>query len=109
MFKHAVAFWTIMVLTVIGLINSILDGEWTALIFPLIIAGLLFWFYKRPPRAFGGKQPKIKPSKATMEKIAQNKTGYKSGTTTKKRKTYPFHVIDGQKKTKNDDDLPKYH
>ncbi|MCM3126444.1 TcpD family membrane protein [Paenibacillus provencensis] len=109
MIKHALVFWTIIILAVFGLYEHIRRGEWAALIFPLILGGLIFWFYKRPPRALTGRHPKVKPSKATMAKLERNKSGHRSGPSANKRKSYPFHVIEGQKKSKNDDELPKYH
>lgn len=109
MIKHAVAFWTIIILAVFGLYVNIRLGQWDALIFPLILGGLIFWFYKRPPRAMSGRHPKVKPSKATMAKLERSKAGHRPGQTMNKRKSYPFHVIEGQKKSKNDDELPKYH
>lgn len=111
MLKHGVIFFSVMALAVFQLIVYAVNGYWNQLIFPLILSGLMLWFYVKPPQGFansGKKHPKVKPSAATMAKLGQTKNGVKS-TTTKKRKDYPFHVIEGNKRDKDDPDVPKYH
>ena len=111
MLKHGVIFFSVMALAIFQFIVLAVSGAWSQLIFPIILAGLMFWFYLKPPAGYANsrkKQPKVKPSAATMAKLGQSKNGAKS-TTTKKRKDYPFHVIEGNKRDKDDSDLPKYH
>ncbi|WP_211745184.1 hypothetical protein [Paenibacillus sp. Marseille-Q4541] len=112
MMKHGVVFFTVMALAVYQFILLAISGAWSQLLLPIILIGLMLWFYLKPPRTYashGKKQPKVKPSAATMAKLGQTKNGTKPASTAKKRKDYPFHVIEGNKKDKNDPDVPKYH
>lgn len=111
MLKHGVIFFSVMALAIFQLIIFAASGAWNELILPIILVGLMLWFYLKPPAGYANskkKYPKVKPSAATMAKLGQTKNGVKS-TTTKKRKDYPFHVIEGNKRDKDDPDVPKYH
>lgn len=112
MLKHGVIFFTVMALAVFQMIVYAASGAWNFIILPLILIGLMLWFRLKPPRGYANsrkKHPKIKPSAATMAKLGQPKNKVKSTAAAKKRKDYPFHVIEGQKKDKNDPEVPKYH
>ncbi|MDP4096760.1 hypothetical protein OIN60_08240 [Paenibacillus sp. P96] len=104
--KQAIVFWGFIALAVLGMAASIIRGDYSTLsvlLIPLIVFGVVLLLYKFPPRR-GVKTPKIKPSAKTMAKT----TGGRKQTSAKKRKEYPFYVIEGQK-GKNNDDMPKYH
>lgn len=110
--KHGVIFFSVIALAVYQFILFAIERNWNGLILPIILIGLMLWFYIKPPQAYASrnkKVPKVKPSAATMAKLGQSKNGTKSVANGKKRKNYPFHVIEGQKKDKDDPDLPKYH
>ncbi|WP_410514681.1 hypothetical protein PaeBR_10025 [Paenibacillus sp. BR2-3] len=112
MIRHALIFWSAVLLAVIGLVNGVMTSglrSLTSLIIPLVLGVLLYLLYKYPPRRFAKNgsrsRTKVKPSQKTMAKVAGlRKTHASSG----KRKSYPFQVIEGSK-GKNDDQLPKYH
>ncbi|MFB5268389.1 hypothetical protein ACE41H_16625 [Paenibacillus enshidis] len=106
MSKQAFVFWGFIALAIVGTAVSIIRGDYgmlSVLLIPLIVFGIVLLLYKFPPRR-GTKTPKIKPSAKTMAKAA----GGRKPTAAKKRKEYPFYVIEGQK-GKNNDDVPKYH
>lgn len=102
--------WTVIILAGIGLLTDIVYNDFfllknlliPALVF--IVVFLLFRFYQ-PGRV--NKQPKVIPSRKTMDKVAGIRKSATSSSS-KKNKNYPFQVIEGQK-GKNDDQMPKYH
>ncbi|OAB44136.1 hypothetical protein [Paenibacillus glacialis] len=102
--------WTVIILAALGLLNDVVFDNFKLLKFLLIpalvfiVVFLLFRFNQ--PRRFN-KQPKVIPSRKTMDKVAGNKKNT-SSPSSKKNKQYPFQVIDG-KKGKDDDQMPKYH
>ncbi|WP_435925101.1 hypothetical protein [Paenibacillus sp. DYY-L-2] len=105
--KQAILFWILIALAVFSIVDGLFNGgtfRIGGLIIPLIVVGIVFLLYKFPPRKFAKQKPKVKPSARTMAKVAAERRP-PSG---KKRKSYPFQVIDGNK-GKNEDDLPKYH
>lgn len=76
---------------------------------PVLVIGVVFLLYKyQPNRQSRQNKPKVKPSRKTMEKVANSARKSTSGPAAKKHKNYPFQVIEGQK-GKNDDQTPKYH
>ncbi|MFM9279090.1 hypothetical protein [Paenibacillus jiagnxiensis] len=104
--KQAFVFWGFIALAIVGTAASIIRGDFmmlSVLLIPLIVFGVVLLLYKFPPRR-AAKTPKIKPSAKTMAKTA----GGRKSAAAKKRKEYPFYVIEGQK-GKNNDDVPKYH
>jgi hypothetical protein len=81
----------ILALIVIGIIVQFVRAPQTILI-PLIIVGIVFYLYKRPPiwlqkMAFRGSRPSIAPPQPS--KRSPNK----------KKKRYRFRVINGNKKS----------
>ena len=112
MIRHALIFWSAVLLAVIGLVDGVVNyglRSLTSLIVPLLLCVVLFLLYKYPPRGFANNssrsKTKVKPSAKTMAKVAGLR---KSTATSGKRKSYPFQVIEGSK-GKNEDQLPKYH
>ncbi|RRJ66484.1 hypothetical protein EHV15_28830 [Paenibacillus oralis] len=107
--KQGIMFGIIMLLAVIGIVDAVFVRRTLGLaniIVPVAILGVVFLLYKFPPRKYRKKQqPKIKPSARTMAKVAAEQ---RRSSSSERRKSYPFQVIDGHK-GKNDDDLPKYH
>ncbi|MBW4081827.1 hypothetical protein [Paenibacillus sp. S150] len=113
MIRHALIFWTTVLLAVLGLVTQfMLEGfrALTSLIIPVLILGIVFYAYRSSRfssvRGPGRSKTKVKPSQKTMAKVASlRKTQTPSPG---KRKSYPFQVIEGSK-GKNDEQLPKYH
>ena len=112
MIRHALIFWSAVLLAVIGLVDGFVRygfSSLTRLIIPLVLCAVLYLLYKYPPRRFANNnsrsKTKVKASPKTMAKVAGLR---KSHTSAGKRKSYPFQVIEGSK-GKNDDQLPKYH
>ncbi|QOS80013.1 hypothetical protein JNUCC31_03430 [Paenibacillus sp. JNUCC31] len=108
--KQAILFWTFIALAAVGILTSLWNKGVSQLVIPLIVFGVVFLLYKYPPRRFARKtsSPKIKPSARTMAKVNAQSGTRKSSSSSKKRKDYPFQVIQGQK-GKSDEDVPKYH
>ncbi|MDN4601667.1 hypothetical protein P5G61_10570 [Paenibacillus sp. F6_3S_P_1C] len=108
--RQAIIFWTLIALAAIGILNWLLSGGISRIVIPLIVFGVVFLLYKYPPRRWASKasSPKIKPSAKTMAKVNAQSGTRKSNSSSKKRKDYPFQVIQGQK-GKSDEDVPKYH
>jgi len=110
--RHALIFWSAVLLAVFGLVDGLVNyglRSLSGLIVPLIMVVLFFLLYKYSTRGMTNRgvrsKAKVKPSQKTMAKVAGlRKTQASSG----KRKSYPFQVIEGSK-GKNDDQLPKYH
>lgn len=105
--KQAILFWSVIGLAAFGVINSFFGKgqlNWTSLLIPAILVGIVVWLYKFPPRKYRVRHPKVKPSARTMAKLAAEQRQ----STGQKRKHYPFQVIEGNK-GKNDEDIPKYH
>ncbi|OAB46413.1 hypothetical protein [Paenibacillus antarcticus] len=101
--------WAVIILAALGLLNDVVYGNFQLLknlLLPVLVFVVIFLLFKYyQPRRF--KQPKVNPSRKTMDKV----TGIRkssSNTASTKKKNYPFQVIDG-KKGKNDDQMPKYH
>lgn len=108
--KQSILLWILGALVVIGIIDGLfVSGRFRPVdyLIPLILVAVVFILYKFPPGRFRRQRPKIKPSARTMAKVAQAKRT--SASAAKKRKSYPFQVIEGNKGKKSDDDLPKYH
>jgi hypothetical protein len=107
--RHAIIFWTVMVLAAAGLVNMLMSN-WISFVIPVALIALIFVLYKYPPQRFQ-KGPKIKPSARTAAKMAamqQRSSSSARSSAEGKRKHYPFQVIDGQK-GKQDGDQPKFH
>lgn len=105
--KQAILFWSMIGLAAFGVINAIFGRglmDWSSLLIPAVLVGIVFWLYKFPPRKYRARHPKVKPSARTMAKLAAEQR-QSSG---HKRKHYPFQVIEGNK-GKNEDDVPRYH
>lgn len=106
--KQGIMFWIIVLLVAFYIIDGLFikhQIEWSSIIVPVAVFGIVFLLYIYPPKKYRkAQQPKIKPSARTMAKVAAERKNPR----TEKRKTYPFQVIEGNK-GKNDDDLPKYH
>lgn len=105
--RQAIIFYLTLGLAVFAIIDGLFGRggiDWTTLMIPLLIVGIVFFLYKFPPRKYRKQQPKVKPSARTMAKLSSDRRQ----STSHKRKHYPFQVIDGQK-GKNEDDYPKYH
>ncbi|MCQ4085894.1 hypothetical protein [Saccharibacillus sp. JS10] len=126
--KPGVAGWIILALAALGLVQMLLNPSLTWLI-PIGIVIILIALYFILPnngrsggyRTPSGKRPKIKPSARTQEKLARMSSSASSKPqaarvdknaapvkATKKKKNYPFQVIEGRK-SKDDEDLPKFH
>lgn len=106
--KQAVIFWSVIGLAAFGIGNALFGNgmmDWSSLLIPVIIGGIVFLLYKYPPKKYRkARHPKVKPSARTMAKLeAERRTASKQ-----KRKHYPFQVIEGNK-GKNDEDMPRYH
>lgn len=108
MMKQAVIFGTVVILAIIGFIDMLFRGwtEWIQVIIPLALVAIFIFFYKYPPKRYR-RSPKVKPSARTAAKLSQQRRSASSYSSSQKRKSYPFQVIDGNK-GKNDD-TPKYH
>ncbi|MEK3787906.1 hypothetical protein MKX74_16390 [Paenibacillus sp. FSL K6-1230] len=108
MIRHAVIFYVSIALAVWGIADVLIRGDFGSLMMlmiPIAIFGVVFLLYKFPPGSRRRKKmPKVKPSARTMAKVASSRKAQPS----KKRKEYPFYVIEGQK-GKEDEDIPKYH
>ncbi|MFC3745689.1 hypothetical protein [Paenibacillus sp. GCM10012306] len=111
--RHALIFWSAILLAAFGVVNAIIDSNWRALselIIPVLLIAVIYYFFKK--RSYGGgtrgSKIKVKPSQKTMAKVAGATGARKSQASPGKRKSYPFQVIEGSK-GKNDDHLPKYH
>lgn len=106
--KQAIVFWAFIVLAAFGVLSWLSNASIVQILIPVVVLGGAFLLYKYPPRRWARKQtPKIKPSAKTMAKVNAQNSARKSHST-RKRKDYPFHVIQGQK-GKNDEDVPKFH
>ena len=112
MIRHALIFWITVSLAAFGFVIGVLTAPFVTLqrlILPLVLLAIIYYAYKRGPgkyaRSRNGSKIKVKPSQKTMTKVAGVR---KSQTTSDKRKSYPFQVIEGNK-GKNDDHHPKYH
>lgn len=109
--KQAIVFWTVIILATFGIIGILGRASLSSILIPLIVFGVVFLLYKYPPARWSrkAKTPKIKPSAKTMAKVnAQNNASARKSSSSKKRKDYPFQVIQGQK-GKSEEDIPKYH
>ncbi|WP_145408390.1 hypothetical protein [Paenibacillus xylanexedens] len=109
--KQAVLFWTFITLAAIGALAFLSSGGISRIVIPLIVLGGIFLLYKYPPQRWRRKStPKVKPSARTMAKVNAQQSSTKKSTSgsSKKRKDYPFQVIQGQK-GKSDEDIPKFH
>jgi len=105
--KQAILFWSMIGLAAFGVINALFGKgqmNWSSLLIPAILVGVVVWLYKFPPRKYRAKHPIVKPSARTIAKLAAQQR-QSSGP---KRKHYPFQVIEGNK-GKNDEDIPRYH
>ncbi|MGO4527518.1 hypothetical protein AB4Z30_00445 [Paenibacillus sp. 2TAF8] len=110
--KQAIVFWVVVVLASFGIISFLTRASLSSILIPLIVFGVVFLLYKYPPARWSrkAKTPKIKPSAKTMAKVnAQHHANARKSSSSKKRKDYPFQVIQGQKGKNNDEDIPKYH
>ncbi|WP_044479135.1 hypothetical protein [Paenibacillus antibioticophila] len=109
--KQSLLLWILGILSVIGILAGLFGyGRQIRLmdfLIPIILIAVIFFLYRFPPGKARKRSPKIKPSARTMAKVAQAKRGNTSAA--KKRKSYPFQVIEGNKGKKSDDDVPKYH
>lgn len=109
--KQSILLWILGILSVIGILAGLFGYSPIRLmdfLIPVILIAVVFVLYKFPPGQARKRNPKIKPSARTMAKVAQAKR--KNTSASKKRKTYPFQVIEGNKgKKSDDDDVPKYH
>lgn len=81
--------FTILILIMIGLIVQLVTSPGSILI-PLVILGIVYYLYKRPPMwlqrmAFHGNPPYSKHQAKSRKQS--------------KKKTYRFRVIDGKKKS----------
>lgn len=109
--KQAILFWTFIVLAALGIMNLLGSARISSIIIPLVVFGVVFLLYKYPPRRWArkAKSPKIKPSARTMAKVNAQSSARKSNASSKKRKDYPFQVIQGQKGKSEEEDIPKFH
>ena len=109
--KQAILFWTFITLAAVGVIALLSRGGISQIVIPLIVLGGVFLLYKYPPPRWRRKStPKVKPSARTMAKVNAQQSSTKKSTSgsSKKRKGYPFQVIQGQK-GKSDEEIPKFH
>jgi len=126
--RPGIAGWIILALAAVGILQMITNPSITWLIPIGIIAvvAILYFVLPKARRSGGyrtseGKRPKIKPSARTQEKLARmsSSTSSKSSAprgvktpapskNSKKKKNYPFQVIEGRK-SKDDEDVPKFH
>ncbi|MNP08611.1 hypothetical protein D3C76_1006880 [compost metagenome] len=108
--RQAFITWTVIVLAGIGLLSDVIFYDFILLknlLIPVIVFAVIFLLFRFYQPSRSKKHPKVKPSRKTMEKAP----GIRKSTTnssSKKKKSYPFQVIEGQK-GKNDDNTPKYH
>lgn len=108
--RQSILLWIVGILSVIGVLAGLFGYariRFVDFLIPVILLIVVFLLYKFPPGQARKRSPKIKPSARTMAKVAQAKRSNTS--TAKKRKSYPFQVIEGNKGKNADDDLPKYH
>ncbi|GGN95538.1 hypothetical protein [Saccharibacillus kuerlensis] len=124
--KPGVAGYIILALAALGLVQILMNPSITWLIPIAIVAVIVLLYFLLPnarrPGGFrspgAGRKPKIKPSARTQEKLARMSSsgsasknfsrGGKTSSDSKKRKSYPFQVIEGRK-SKDDEDVPKFH
>ncbi|BCG60108.1 hypothetical protein [Paenibacillus sp. URB8-2] len=111
--RHALIFWSAVVLAVFGLASGLARFGLSSLrgfIVPVVLFLVLYLLYKFPPRRFAASgsrsKIKVKPSQKTLAKVAGMR---KSQPPAGKRKTYPFRVIEGSKGKNEEEQLPKYH
>ncbi|MDT3427455.1 hypothetical protein J2Z22_003018 [Paenibacillus forsythiae] len=113
--RHALIFWSAVLLAVFGVVSGLIEEGLRSLsgfIIPVALFLVLFLLYKFPPRRFAGSSRrrqskiKVKPSQKTLAKVAGMR---KSQPPAGKRKTYPFRVIEGSKGKNDDEQLPRYH
>lgn len=81
---------------VIGFLSG-LANNFSSLIVPIVVFGLVFYFLKFPPT--GGFR---------FAKRYNSKSSHGKDTFSKKKRKNPFRVIDGKFK-EEDDDMPRYH
>ncbi|GAF08919.1 SA1362 family protein [Paenibacillus pini] len=105
-------FWIIIILALAGVLTDLLFSRGSLLrnlMIPVLVFVVVLLLYRYLPNRFRKQgqrnKIKIKPSVRTMEKV---NAGKRTQTSTNKRKSYPFQVIEGSK-GKNDDQQPKYH
>jgi len=92
--------YLILVLLVIGLMDSILNGISTGrLLIPLVLVAVVFLLYKFPPNRWRSK---------SSEAARFREAAIKSQTGKSKRKSFPFKVIEGSK-NRDDEPRPPYH
>lgn len=126
--RPGIAGWIILALAAVGILQIIMNPSITWLIPIGIIAvvAILYFVLPKARRSGGyrtpdGKRPKIKPSVRTQEKMARMSSSGSSkpsaprggkapapSKNSKKKKNYPFQVIEGRK-SKDDEDVPKFH
>ncbi|PTM58507.1 hypothetical protein [Desmospora activa] len=96
MLSNTQKVWRVILLSLlaIGLVHLLLNRTSTVLIM-LIVGGVIFYLYKRPPRwlirftypkSSNGMRPPLRSSTQRKKKKAA-------------KKRYPFRVIDGNKKS----------
>ncbi|NGM81646.1 hypothetical protein G5B47_04380 [Paenibacillus sp. 7124] len=111
--RHALIFWSAILLAVFGLVSGLAaEGLYSlrGFVIPVLLFLVLYLLYKFPPRRYAASgrrsRIKVKPSQKTMAKVAGMR---KSQPPAGKRKTYPFRVIEGSKGKNGEEQLPKYH
>lgn len=126
--RPGIAGWIILALAAVGILQIITNPSisWLIPIGIVAVVAILYFVLPKARRSGGyrmpnGKQPKIKPSARTQEKMARMSSSGSSkpsasrgvkapvpSKNSKKKKNYPFQVIEGRK-SKEDEDMPKFH
>lgn len=98
--RHRISFYVIIGLACLGLLYSIIGGNYSLFI-PIIVFGVVFLLLKFPPGRYR-RTPRVKVSPRTEARYAKSQKP--------KRKHVPFRVIEGSKgKDDSDDNVPRFH
>jgi len=87
--QKGVLYWILLILFIIGVVESIFANP-TGMLIPLLVFGAIYYFYKHPEKLY---------------RLFNSNVSYRSHNQTKKKRKNPFIIIKGKK----DDDQPKYH
>ncbi|WP_019004533.1 hypothetical protein [Cohnella laeviribosi] len=99
--------YLILVLLVIGLMDSILNGISTGrLLIPLVLVAVVFLLYKFPPNRWRSKSSEAARFREAAIKSQRRHPPRQTGKS--KRKSFPFKVIEGSK-NRDDEPRPPYH
>lgn len=96
-------FYTIIaLLLVIGIVGDLMFKPWMIII-PVVIFGVIFYLWKRPPAFLTGKKKSNNSHYRATSHVTRQAKPKKDRP---RSKTVPFKVIEGGR---DDNDTPRYH